>query len=112
MTGAICWLSAARLACMFCTIGSDAAAAEFAAVIEGGALVAVVAGGIAASGAAPLLATAGAEDAADGAASSGPQPLNTKVASATKATLARPMSLLMSASSFVKADAVSNPFEK
>ncbi|MFM0555342.1 hypothetical protein P0D69_30860 [Paraburkholderia sediminicola] len=71
-----------------------------------------IAGELAAFGAASLFATAGVEDAADGAESSAPQPLNAKVASATKAALARHFSLLMSASGFVKADAVSNPFKK
>ena len=110
MTGAICRLSAARLACMFSTMGSDAAAGSTAGIEAG--LNMAVADGIAAPGAAPLLATSGDEEAADGAASSAPQPLNAKVASATKATLARPISLFMFASSFVKAHAVSDPFEK
>ncbi|HYS67612.1 MAG TPA: hypothetical protein VEN30_27875 [Paraburkholderia sp.] len=74
-----------------------------------------VAGVVAALCAASLFATVGDEDAEvveAGAESSAPQPLNVNVASATKAALARRLSLLMSASSFVKADAVSNPFKK
>ena len=110
MTGATCWLSAARLACMFCVIGSDAAAG-FAAGVED-ALSIGAAGDIAASDATSLLATGGVEDSADGAESSAPQPLNARVASATKAALARRVSLLMSAPGVVNAGAVSNPFKK
>ena len=69
-------------------------------------------------GAASLSATRGAEDvdvvvavAVDGE-SSAPQALNAKLASASSAMLARRLSLLMSASGFVKASAVSNPFKK
>ncbi|WP_157763815.1 hypothetical protein [Paraburkholderia aromaticivorans] len=95
---------------MSCVIGSDAAAG-FAASVED-ALRIGAAGDVAAAGAASLLATAGDEEAADGAESSAPQPLNAKVASATNAALARGVSLLMSASGFVMAGAVSNPFKK
>ncbi|MFM0292382.1 hypothetical protein P0D71_15620 [Paraburkholderia sp. RL17-383-BIF-A] len=103
---------------MFCVIGSEAAVG-FAASVED-ALRIGVAGDIAAPGAASLPATACDEDAAEGAESSAPQPLNAKVASATKAenraatraSLVRPLSLLMFCIQFVKADAVSNPFKK
>lgn len=95
---------------MFWVIGSEAAVG-FAASVEDASSIAA-AGAIAASGAASLWATAGDEDVAEGAESSAPQPLNATVASATRAALARRLSLLMFASSFVKADAVSNPFKK
>jgi hypothetical protein len=100
---------------MFCAIGSDAAAG-FAASAAGASGSA--ADEIAGRGAASLSATRGAEDvdvvvavAVDGE-SSAPQALNAKLASAISAMLARRLSLLMSASGFVKASAVSNPFKK
>ena len=110
MTGATCWLSAARLACMFCVIGSEAAAGSAASVED--ALRIGVAGAAAAFGAASLFAAAGVVDDADGAESFAPQPLNAKVASATKTALATRLFCPMSTSSLVKADAVSNPFKK
>lgn len=95
---------------MFCVIGSEAAAGSAASGED--ALSVGVAREAAAFGAASLFATAGVEEAADGAESSAPQPLNAKVVSATKAAHARRWFLLMSASRFVKAGAVSNPFKK
>jgi len=53
-----------------------------------------------------------AEGAAFGAESSAPQPVNASMAIDITTTLAKLLSLLMSASSFLKADAVSNPFKK
>jgi hypothetical protein len=44
--------------------------------------------------------------------SSGPQPFNAIVASASNVALAMSLVFLMSASGLVKADAVSNPFKK
>jgi hypothetical protein len=72
-------------------------------------------------GAALLSATPGDDDVGDvgdvgdvavDAESSAPQPFNAKVASAINAPLARRVCLLMSASVFMKAGAVSNPFKK
>jgi hypothetical protein len=93
---------------MFCVIASDAAAGSAARGAD--ALGMPVAGLTAGICAASLLATLG-DDGAD-AESSAPQPLNAKVASATKTVVARSAFLFMSASSFVMADAVSNPFKK
>jgi len=57
-------------------------------------------------------ADAADEDALADVESSAPQPPSAKVASATNMKTRRRFSLLMSASCFVKADAVSNPFKK
>jgi hypothetical protein len=94
---------------MFCEIASDARAGSAASVddaLRGNA-------GEDAAGVAALFATTpGDEDALADAESSAPQPASANVASATNSAPMRRMSLLMSASSFVKADAVSNPFKK
>jgi hypothetical protein len=78
MTGAICWLSAARLACMVCAASLAAKPCDEDDDV--------------------------AEDVV-GAESSAPQPvnaaLNAKVAHATTAALARRLSLLIFASIFV-----------
>ncbi|PRY08258.1 hypothetical protein [Paraburkholderia sp. BL25I1N1] len=95
---------------MFCVIGSEAAAGSAASGED--ALSSGVAGEPAVFDAMSLFATAGVEEAAGGVESSAPHPLNAKVASATKAALARRLFLLMSATRFVKAGAVSNPFKK
>jgi hypothetical protein len=117
MTGAICWLSAARLACMFSVIGSAVAAAPLAALLavllvngaEGsGVAAAVVAGGCAAL----LAAGSFAGVLLAGGASSAPQPFNAIAASASNAALAMHVVFLMSASGSVEAVAVSNPFKK
>ncbi len=102
---------------MFCVIASDARAGSAASVDD---LFSVAAAGKVAEDAAAVTALLAAlfavtpddEDASVDAESSAPQPLSAKVASATNSALARRLSLLMSASSFVKADAVSNPFKK
>jgi hypothetical protein len=100
---------------MFCAIGSDAAAGFAASGADASGSAAVK---VAGRGAASLSATRGAEDvdvvvavAVDGE-SSAPQALNAKLVSASNAMLARRLSLLMAASGFVKASAVSNPFKK
>lgn len=108
---------------MFCVIGSDAAAAAalafaatfaFAASVED-LLRIGVADKAACWAASPLAAVMPLED-DEGAAfdveSSGPQPVNTSTAIEITTTLAKLLSLLMSASSFVKANAVSNSFKK
>jgi len=98
---------------MFWVMASDAAAGSAASGAD--ALSISAAGAIVALCAATLFAAVGDEDveAVEGEAeSSAPQPLNVKVASATKAAIAKRVSLLMSASSSVMADAVSIPFEK
>lgn len=94
---------------MFCVIASDARAGSDASVAE--ALRGDV--GEESAGLAALFATTpGDEDALLDAESSAPQPFSANVASATNSAPARRLSLLMSASSFVRADAVSNPFKK
>jgi len=101
---------------MFWVMASDAAAGSAASGAD--ALSISAAGAIVALFAATLFAAVGDEDVDDveavegEAESSAPQPLNVKVASATKAAIAKRVSLLMSASSSVMADAVSIPFEK
>lgn len=80
---------------MLCVIASDAAAGSAASSAD--ALGTPVAGLTTELCAASLLATLGDEDA--DAESSAPQPLNAKVASATKTVVARRVFLLMSASS-------------
>ncbi|MFM0645858.1 hypothetical protein PQR14_16155 [Paraburkholderia bryophila] len=109
---------------MFCAIGSDAAAAAlvlafafafaFAPSVED-VLRIGAAGKAARWGASPLAAVMPLED-AEGAVfdaeSSAPQPVNTRTAIEITTMLAKLLSFLMSASSFVKADAVSNPFKK
>lgn len=97
---------------MFCAIGSDALAGFAAKGAEASGSAADNAAG---RGAASL-ATPGDEDvdaevAVDGE-SSAPQALNASVVSASRAALARRLSLLMSASGFVRAGAVSIPFKK
>lgn len=93
---------------MFWTMLPDAAAGSAASGAD--AFMPSVEGPIAAFCVASLLTTAGDED--TGAESSAPQPLSEKVVSATKIAVARRMLLLMFASSFVVADAVSRPFKK
>lgn len=114
---------------MFCVIGSDATAAAalalafafaatfafaFAASVED-VLRIGVAGKAACWAESPSAAVMPLED-DEGAAfdveSSGPQPVNISTAIEINTTLAKLLSLLMSASSFVKANAVSNPFKK
>ena len=122
ITGATCWLSAARLACMLCVIGSVVAtvplgallAVSFASGAEAlgmavaGIAVAVVAGGCAASfGAGAVVEALLAEE-----LSSAPQPFNAIVASTSNAALAMQLIFLMSASGLVKAGAVSISFKK
>ena len=118
MTGATCWLSAARLACTFCVMASDARAGFAASADDAFGIAA--ADNAAEDGASSDASTFDEEDALADAESSAPQPLNAHVnapvnahvASATKRALTGRLSLLMSASGFVKADAVSNPFKK
>ena len=114
MTGATCWLSAARLACTFCVMASDVRAGFAASADDAFGIAA--ADNAAEDGASSDASTFDEEDALADAESSAPQPLNAHVnahvASATKKALTRRLSLLMSASGFVKADAVSNPFKK
>ncbi|CAE6728309.1 hypothetical protein R69927_05576 [Paraburkholderia domus] len=93
---------------MLCVIASDAAAGLAASGTD--ALSIAAAGAMGAACTALLLAVFTDEDA--GAESSAPQPFNAKVASATKTAVAKSEFLLMSASSVVMADAVSNPFKK
>ncbi|MFM0281478.1 hypothetical protein P0D75_26035 [Paraburkholderia sediminicola] len=81
---------------MFWMMASDAAAGSAASGAD--ALSIPAAGAIVALCAATLLAVTGDEDVEAEAESSAPQPLNAKVASATKTTLARRVSVLMSAS--------------
>ena len=81
---------------MFCVIGSDAAAGSAASGAD--ALSIAAAGAVVALCAATLLAAVGDEDVEAEPESSAPQPLNAKVASATKTTLARRVSVFMSAS--------------
>ncbi len=97
---------------MFCVIASEAANGFSASGVD-------AADDVPAFCATSLLfAIVGDDDAevveavAAGGESSAPQPLNAYVASAINSALARRLSLLMSASGFLKADAVSNPSEK
>jgi hypothetical protein len=142
MTGAICWLSAARLACMVCATGSEAAASVVNGACDAnGAMDAMGADDADAfGGVLSLAATRGEEDGdvsddvedvvdvAAGAESSAPQPVNAvhtialaaahaaarapKVAHATSVALAGRLSRVIFASVLVKARAVSNPFKK
>lgn len=104
---------------MFRAIGSDAAAAALAlalaASVEDVLRIGVAGKAAARWAVSPLAAVIPLED-AEGAAfdaeSSAPQPVNASSAIELTTTLAKLLSLLMSASSFVKADAVSNPFKK
>lgn len=95
---------------MFCAIGSDAATgfAASGADASGSAAADEVAGRCAAS----LSVTPGDADVVVGAESSAPQPLSDNVASAINAMLATHLFLLMSASDWVKAGAVSIAFKK
>ena len=118
---------------MVCATGSEAAAGSAAKAADGanGAEGADAAGTNAAIEAGVLCCTAslaaltcdeddevaeGVEDMAGGAESSAPQALKPMldaiVAMASKAALPRHLSLFISASVFVKARAVSNPFKK
>ncbi|MGF6505121.1 hypothetical protein OKW26_000924 [Paraburkholderia sp. 32] len=122
MTGATCWLSAARLACMFCVIASVAAAplavllaVSFAVLFANGAealgvatAAAAIAGRCAASFGARLVVVALLVE----EESSAPQPFNAIVASTSDAALAMQLIFLMSASGSMKAGAVSIPFKK
>ncbi len=81
---------------MFCVIGSDAAAGPAASGAD--ALSIPATGTVVAFCATALLAAVGDEDVEAEPESSAPQPLNAKVASATKTALARRVSVLMSAS--------------
>ena len=103
---------------MFGVMASDASAG-FAASVEDAFGIAA-ADNAAEDGASSDAPTFDEEDALADAESSAPQPLNAPVnapvnahvASATNRAFTRRLSLLMSASGFVKADAVSNPFKK
>ena len=81
---------------MFCVIGSDVAAGSAAS--GAGALSIAAAGAVVALCAAALFPAVGDEDVELEPESSAPQPLNAKVASATKTALARRVSVLISAS--------------
>ena len=97
---------------MLCTMGSAAgsdAATGFAASGDDALGKPVAVSGVAFC-AAWLLETVGDED--TDAESSAPHPLNENDAMAIEAALIRRNSFLMSASSFVKADAVSISFKK
>jgi hypothetical protein len=101
---------------MFCVIGSDAPTGFAASGAEASGM------GNAADDGARCCAASLAPmpddddvvvDVPTDAESSAPQPFNDKVASAINAApLARRVSVLMSASVFVRAGAVSNPFKK
>jgi hypothetical protein len=97
---------------MFWAIGSDAASGNL--VSEADAPNVAVAG-IAGIAVALSFATGtGVDDVAavDDDPSSAPQPLNATVINAREKVVARPVSLFMSASMSVMADAVSNPSRK
>ena len=81
---------------MFCVIGSDAAAGSAASGAD--ALSIAAAGAVVALCATALFSAVGDEDVEAEPESSAPQPPNAKVASATKAALARRVFVLMSAS--------------
>jgi hypothetical protein len=117
MTGATCWLSAARLACMFCVIGSVVATAPLAGLLavsfaNGGEAFGIAAAAVAGC-CAGLFATGAVVEAllAEGV-SSAPQPFNAIVASTSHVALAMQLIFLISASGSVKAGAVSIPFKK